>query len=317
MSKELLDNQKIAVIGASGFVGSYLKSFLKSDNLNVISMIRKLRSDSKTSSTSTIEIGDVLSRNDYKGVFDQITTVVYTIARTHRGNEEGPEFEHIYNEINCHAMIRVAKAAHEQGVKRFIFLSSLKVLGEQTSPGFPFDCNSPPKPIGTYGRSKLLAENELIKLGRSIGLDVVIIRPPLIHGPDVKGNLDLLLRAITLRIPLPFKGLSLNKRSLVSLENLCILIKECIINPAAKNQIFMVKDRADKSTADIVRMLGKDVGVKPIMFSLPNFVLRITLFLIGKGAMWQRLYGDLRVNDDHTLNTLGLNYIAMLDKSMK
>ena len=315
MSKERFDSQKIAVIGSSGFVGSYLTSLLKKDGLNVISMVRNLSSESLVS--STIEIGDVLSGKKYEGVFDEITTVVYTVARTHRGNEEGSNFEQIYNEINCHAMIRVAKAAHRQGVKRFIFLSSLKALGEQTSSGLPFYYNSAPKPSGSYGTSKLLAENELIKLGRSIGLEVVIIRPPLIHGPGVKGNLDYLLRAVKLRIPLPFKRLSLNRRSLVSLENLCSLIKECILNPAAKNQIFMVKDKSDRSTADIVRMLAKDAGVKPILFPLPGFILHLAFFLIGKNEMWQRLVSDLRVNDVHTLTTLGWSPEPMLEKSLK
>ena len=313
MSKERFGRQKIAVVGSSGFVGSYLTSLLNRDGLNVIAMVRKLSSESLT--PSTIEIGDVLSGEKYEGVFDGITTVVYTVARTHRGNEEGSDYKQIYNEINCHAMIRVAEAAHRQGVKRFIFLSSLKVLGEQTSPDVPFYHDSVPQPLGNYGSSKLLAENELIKLGRLTGLDVVIIRPPLIHGPGVKGNLDSLLRAVTLRIPLPFKRLSLNRRSLVSLENLCDLIKECVLNPAAKNQIFMVKDQCDRSTVNIVRMLAKDAGVKPILFSLPAFVLHLMFSLIGKSDMSRRLVSDLSVNDEHTRHTLGWSPASLLDKS--
>ena len=313
MTKSQSDFQKIGVVGSSGFVGSYLMSSLNREGLKPIAMVRKLSSESLTS--STIEIGDVLSSKNYEGVFDEITTVVYTVARTHRGNEESSDYEQIYNEINCHAMIRVAEAAHRQGVKRFIFLSSLKVLGEQTSPDAPFYHDSVPQPLGSYGSSKLLAENELIRLGRLTGLDVVIIRPPLIHGPGVKGNLDSLLRAVKLRIPLPFKRLSLNRRSLVSLENLCDLIKECVLNPVAKNQIFMVKDQYDRSTVDIVEMLAKNAGVKPILFPLPAFILHLMFSLIGKSGMSRRLMSDLRVNDEHTTNTLGWTPGSLLDKS--
>lgn len=312
MSKENFGNKKIAVVGSSGFVGTYLTNLLRSNGFDVIPMVRKLTSGSQA--PSTIEIGDVLSGQKYEGVFEGITTVVYTVARTHRRNEEGPDYKETYNEINCGAMIRVAEAGYRQGVKRFIFLSSLKVLGEQSPPDDPFYHDSVPQPLGSYGSSKLLAENELIKLGRSTGLEVVIIRPPLIHGPGVKGNLDSLLRAVKLRIPLPLKLLSLNRRSLVSLENLCDLIKECIINPAAKNQVFMVKDQFDRSTVDIVKMLANDFGVKPILFPLPSFILHLVFFLIGKSAMLQRLVSDLRVNDDHTRNTLGWSPKSPKDK---
>jgi len=313
VSKEVIDRQKIAVVGSSGFVGSYLTSSLNRDGLNVIAMVRKLSRESLT--PSTVEIGDVLSGGKYEGVFNEITTVVYTVARTHRVNEESSDFEQIYNEINCDAMIRVAKAAYRQGVKRFIFLSSLKVLGEETSRDVPFYYDSAPHPMGCYGRSKLLAENELIKLGRLTGLDVVIIRPPLIHGQGVKGNLDSLLRAVTLGVPLPFSRLSLNRRSLVSLENLCNLIKECVLNPAAKNQIFMVKDQYDRSTVDIVRMLAKDAGVRPILFPLPGFILHLVFSFIGRSSMLHRLVSDLTVNDEHTKNTLGWSPASLSDKS--
>jgi len=313
VSKERFGGQKIAVVGSSGFVGSYLTSSLNRDGFNVIAMVRKFSSESVT--PSTVEIGDVLSGKKYEGFFAEVTTVVYTVARTHRVNEENLDYEEIYNEINCDAMIRVADAAYRQGVKRFIFLSSLKVLGEETPRDVPFYHDSIPHPLGCYGRSKLLAENELIKLGRSTGLDVVIIRPPLIHGAGVKGNLDALLRAVKLRIPLPFKLLSRNRRSLVSLENLCGLIKECILNPAAKNQIFMVKDECDRSTADIVRMLAKDAGVKPILFPLPGFIVHLAFFLIGKSEMSRRLVSDLRVSDEHTTNTLGWSPASLIDKS--
>lgn len=297
------ENCRVAVVGASGFVGEYLTKLLRRDGFDVTAMVRKLASN--TSEPSNVEIGDVTECRSYEGIFDGITTVIYTVARTHRGNEEGEGFEGLYNEINCDAMIRVAEAAYQQGVKRFIFLSSLKALGERASPSLPFCHDSVPQPLGSYGRSKLLAENELFRLGSTTGLDVVIIRPPLVHGPGVKGNLDALLRAVKLRIPLPLKHLSTNRRSLVSLENLCDLIKECILNPAAKNQTFLVKDNCDRSTVDVVKMLADAEGVKVILFPMPRFILRLCFFLIGKSELWQRLISDLVVDDQHTRNTLG------------
>jgi UDP-glucose 4-epimerase len=313
MTASKLEYQKVAVVGASGFVGVYLTNLLFKDGFLVSPMVRKVVSAS--SSPLVIEIGDVLSRKNYDGIFEGITTIVYTIARTHQTNEENADFEHIYKEINCDAMIRLAEASRAQGVKRFIFLSSLKALGEETSRDEPLRYNSTPQPEGPYGRSKLIAENMLLELGRSTGLEVVIIRPPLIHGQGVKGNLDTLLRMIKLGLPLPFSRMSVNRRSLVSLENLCALIKECVINPAAKNQVFMVKDQENLSTVGIIRLLSKSSGVTPVLFPVPRFVLRWSFILIGKRGMLQRLLGDLTIDDEYTRSTLNWRPVCRSEKS--
>ena len=181
-----LANNRIAVIGASGFVGAYLTQYLRSHSADVLEMVRD--SGGKASDENVVEIGDIRSNKLYKGVFDQIDTVVYTVARTHRSGEDHSDFDAIYKEINCDAMIRMAQAAYSQCVKRFIFLSSIKVIAEVTARHESFSNESVSKPQGPYGRSKLIAENELLKLADSTDLEVVIIRPPLIYGPGVKGN---------------------------------------------------------------------------------------------------------------------------------
>ena len=303
MTKSQSGYEKVAVVGSSGFVGSYLTGLLSRDGFNVTGMVRKALNDSLPH--AVIEIGDILNPNDYDGVFKGIGTLVYTIARTHQVNEDGLDLEHVYNEINCDAMIKVAKAAQSQGVKRFVFLSSLKVLGEENLRGQSFCHDSVPCPRGPYGTSKLKAEKALIELGQLTGLEVVIIRPPLIYGMGVKGNLETLIRAIRFRIPLPFFFLTQNRRSLVSLENLCNLIKECIVNPLAKGEVFLVKDPENLSTVGVIKLLSKEIKIEPILFPLPDFILRGLLFLIGKKSIAQRLMGDLTVDDKYTKDTLG------------
>ena len=296
-------NNRIAVVGASGFVGSYLTRFLRFHSGDVVEMVRD--AGGKTIRENVVEIGNITGKNTYKGVFDQINTVVYTIARTHQSGEDHPDFDAIYKEINCDAMIRMAKAARSQGVKRFIFLSSIKAVGEDTVGRSSFSHDSIPAPMGPYGRSKLIAEKELLMLGDSIGLDVVIIRPPLIYGPGVKGNLLSLIRAARFNIPLPFKWASKNRRSLVSLENLCSLIKECAVNPAAVKNTFFVKDQLDLATVDIIRLLSKNEGLNVILFPCPENLLRMTFFMLRKSSLSERLFGDLTVDDVFTKETLG------------
>lgn len=294
-------NHKIAVVGASGFVGTYLTQFLRNHFTDVFEFSRNAGDRPKLS--NIIEIGDILSRNDYTGMFEEIETVVYTIGRAHVANEEHLDFELIYKKINCDAMIRIAKAAQSQGVKRFIFLSSLKAIGEGTSDR-PFSNKSIPEPEGPYGKSKLMAEKALLDLSDSTGLEVVIIRPPLIHGPGVKGNLRSIQLAIRKRVPLPLKCVSKNSRSLVSLENLSSLLKECVLNPAAKNNIFLVKDEHDLSTVEIVKMLAQEEDIKPLLIPFPESLLRLFFFLVGKPWLSHRLFNNLTVDDTYTRQIL-------------
>lgn len=294
--------EKIAIIGASGFVGKHLTKTLINGGFNVVPMVRKIKN--VPLDYHPFEIGDILKRKNYEGVFHGITSIVFTVARTHHLNEDGVEFDDIYKRMNCDVMLRVARSAYAQGVKRFIFLSSVKVLGEASSVNAPLKYNTEPKPEGPYGRSKLIAENMLLEFASIRDFDVVIIRPPLIYGPGVKGNLKQILRALRMRIPLPFLRISKNRRSMVSLQNLCSLITECIINPSARNQIFMVKDSKDYSTCAIVKLVARNEGIKPILFPLPQLIIHILFISLKRRNLLGRLMGDLVVDDKHTRETL-------------
>jgi UDP-glucose 4-epimerase len=306
-------SNRIAVVGASGFVGSYLVAYLRYHSDDVVEMVRD--GGGRSDEENVVEIGDITSQNTYEGVFDQIHTVVYTIARTHQTGEDHQKFDAIYKEVNCDAMIRMAKAACSQGVRRFIFLSSVKALGEETNAGSVYSHVSIPAPQGPYGRSKLIAEKELLTLSDARGLEVVIIRPPLIYGPGVKGNLLALIKAAKYKIPLPLKWANKNRRSLVSLENLSSLIRECIVNPAAVNQIFFVKDRKDLSTTDIIRKLSKSEGFNVTLLPCPEWLIRAMFFLVRKSNLSNRIFGDLTVDDTFTKKTLswsaGVSEVAL------
>lgn len=292
-------NIKIAIVGASGFVGSYIFKYLKNKNYDVVPMVRKNYGDSQL-----IEIGDISERSDFSGIFNNIDVLIYTIARTHQVNQIDKSHLDAYKEINCNAMIRVAQSAKEQGVKRIIFLSSLKVLGEETSNNTAFRYNSTPNPSDAYGISKYEGEKMLLKESANSDFEVVIIRPPLIHGHGVKGNLASISKVIKLRIPIPLKGIKHNQRSLVSISNLSSLINACITDPNAKNKILMVKDKTDYSTLDIVTLMSKYLKIKPILIYLPPLFVKSLLYILGKSHMAKRLLGNLKVDDKYTQDTL-------------
>ena len=199
----------------------------------------------------------------------------------------------------------IATAASKQGVKRFIFLSSIKAVGDSFTAEGVISLSSPCSPNCVYGISKLRAEKRLLQLSNETDLEVVIIRPPLIYGPGAKGNLAAIVRAAKNKIPLPLKGINNNRRSVVSLANLASLIHMCCFSSAAPAEIFFVKDREDQSTVEIIREACKSEGVNPILFWVPVPLLKFAFYVLRKPAVSNRLLGDLCFDDSKTRQKLG------------
>lgn len=197
----------------------------------------------------------------------------------------------------------LARQAAAAGVKRFIFLSSIKVNGEATSANHPFKASDAPQPQDAYGRSKAEAEKQLQALAQETGMDVVIIRPPLVYGPGVKANFKNMVHWIRRGVPLPLSRLQ-NKRSLIGLDNLVSLIITCIDHPAARNQIFLAADEQDMSTSELIRAVAKAANRSARLYPFPVQLLWIASRLVGKQAIVQRLCGDLRVDSQYTRDTL-------------
>jgi nucleoside-diphosphate-sugar epimerase len=223
-----------------------------------------------------------------------IDCVVHLAGRAHMMQERGPDTEKIYFHSNVLATSHLAAQAAVAGVRRFVYLSSIKVNGESTTDR-SFSESDPPAPLDVYGRSKLSAENEIIAVAADTGLETVVIRPPLIYGPGVKANFRSLMQAVECGLPMPLAMVD-NRRSLVSLWNLCDLISCCLDHPRAIGETFMVSDGRDMSTSELIRALGFVLNRPARLFPIAPALLRIAGRLLGRGDMIERLIGSLQVD---------------------
>jgi UDP-glucose 4-epimerase len=253
----------------------------------------------------------ISSIENFSDCLNDVEVVIHTAARVHQMNDlaENPLAE--FMETNCSGTLNLARQAARAGVKRFIFLSSIKVNGEQSHPDKPFRFDDPRKPEDPYGISKARAEVGLLKIAAETKLEVTIIRPPLVYGPDVKANFAALLRLASKNLPLPLRSVH-NKRSFVALDNLVSLIVTCIDHPKAANQIFLVSDDNDVSTAELFTIMVEAFGKKARLININPYFLRLIAKLIGREGMIDRLCGDLRVDIRHTKNTLDWTPVVSL-----
>ena len=270
---------KILVTGGSGFLGTAL---LKHPAFNDALAVGRTP---PTKSGKFVPIS-LDSTCDYTDILSDIDIVVHLAARAHVMDEmlENPLQE--YREINALATLNLAKQAASMGVKRFIFISSIKVLGEKTERGRPFTSDDPFNPQDPYGVSKVEAEVGLQKLTEKSNMEVVIIRPPLVYGKGVKGNFEKLLKLTALPIPLPLGSIK-NRRSLVSVENLVDLICICLEHEKAKNEIFLVSDDHDLSTPELLALISRTGMRECKLFKLPTRLLYVMLCCIGKSAIYE------------------------------
>ncbi|WP_367576982.1 NAD-dependent epimerase/dehydratase family protein [Pseudoalteromonas agarivorans] len=229
--------------------------------------------------------------------------LIHCAARVHimNDNSENPIDE--FRAVNTKGTLNLATQAAQAGVKRFIFISTIKVNGESTTGRKPFneqECS----PEDPYGVSKAEAEQQLQALGQQTGMEIVIIRPPLVYGEGVKANFASLMRLVNKGFPLPFRSINKNKRSLVSVYNLVDLIKVCVEHPNAANKVFLVSDDHDLSTAEMVQLMAKVQGKSNVALPVPTTLFSIAGSILGKKHVVDRLIGSLQVDITHTKDTL-------------
>ncbi len=295
---------KVLVTGAAGFVGSALMYSLKQrDHINPIGIVRHQLSDPLIP-YSINSVGDMDNATDWTSVLSGIQVIIHTVGRAHVMNDSAEDPLDEYRSVNVGVTINLARQAAEAGVKRFIYISSIKVNGEQSAEGKPFTADDIPLPEDPYGISKFEAERGLQELAESTGMDIVIIRPPLVYGPGVKGNFASMVRLVGKGLPLPL-GAVYNKRTLVALDNLVDLIVTCVDHPAAANQVFLAGDAEDLSTTELLRGVAKAMGKPCRLVPVPSFILRLGAILLGKKALAQRLLGSLRVDISKNSELLG------------
>lgn len=217
--------------------------------------------------------------------------------------------------VNVEGTLNLARHAAAAGVKRFVFISSVKVNGEGTSVGHPYTADDVPAPADPYGISKYEAEQELLALTTVTGMEVVIIRPVLVYGPGVKANMLSMMRWLHREIPLPLGAID-NRRSLVSIDNLVDLIVTCLDHPAAANQIFLASDGEDVSTTDLLRRMSACLGHPARLLPVPAGLLHCMAVLFGKSAVSQRLLGSLQVDIEKNRRLLGWSPPVTLNQAL-
>ena len=303
---------RIAITGASGFVGTALTDWLISRGHSVVGLTRGGGAADPRVMTRTITGLD--DSQGLRRAFDSAHVVVHLAARVHvmRDNAADPLAE--CRRVNVDGARAAHAAARDAGVRRFVLLSSVKAMGEGRA--LPYRESDPPAPADPYGISKLEAEQALLALAASTGIEVVIIRPPLVYGPGVGANFAALMRAVARGVPLPLGAVN-NRRSLVAIDNLVDLINTCVEHPAAANEIFLVSDGEDLSTPELVRRLARAMGRPARLIPVPVPLLLAGAMLLGKRDVARRLLGSLQVDISKARSLLGWTPPVSVDEGLR
>lgn len=288
----------ILVTGADGFIGATLCKALIAADFNVRGAVR---SGALAEQVPAVAIGDINAATDWRAALTGIDVVVHLAARVHVMEETSHDPLALFRDVNLDGTKNLALQAVASGVKRFIYISTIKVNGESAET--PFSADIPGNPQDAYAASKWEAEQELNKIAAETGLETVIIRPPLVYGPGVKGNFLRLLKLVDKGWPIPLGAVE-NKRSMVYVDNLCDLIRTCIQHPRASGQVFLVSDHCDISTPELIRLMACYLNHPARLIAVPVFWLYWLTKLLGRGPEIERLCGSLHVDIQKTKDLL-------------
>lgn len=306
---------KVLVTGANGFVGKALLREMVKQDIPVIAAVRK-DCQKIFNGIECVEVSDLSGKQDWSPVLKDIDSVVHTAARVHimEGNESKTQY--VYNQVNTEATLNLARQAVKADVRRFIFLSTIKVNGEVTQLGTLFNEKIKSPPVDYYAFSKWKAEQGLMHIAEETGMEVVIIRPPLIYGPGVKGNLAKIIKSIRLGIPLPLGALN-NRRSLLAMENLVNFIQLSLTHPKAANETFVLADGEDVSTTQLLKKVAAAMNKKVWLLPVPISWMAFPAKLFGKQALVERLFGSLQVDSKKARELLKWSPVISMDEQLK
>lgn len=299
------------VTGASGFVGRRLCADLIAAGMPLVAASR--------SGTDYADAHNIIFhfpvRTDMVAVLKRCRVVIHLAGRAHVMKDKEPDPLATYRALNVDATLALARQAAQAGVTRFVYVSSVKVNGNSTR-GRPFGPQDKPHPEDDYGLSKWEAEQALQDWGRQSGMEIVVVRPPLIYGPGVSANFLRMMQLVKSGIPLPF-GSVINKRSLIGISNLCDLLIRSAIYPAAGGQTLMVSDGSDVSTPELIRLIGQAMNRKPLLLPVPERWLRATSRVVGAGGSVERLLGSLQVDISPTMSSLAWKPIMNMETEVR
>lgn len=309
-----MSQQRVLVTGSSGFVGRSVCAEAVTRGFAVYGTTRS--SCNLLGSTENLVVGHIDERTDWQEALAGCQVVVHLAARVHVMADTAENPLDAFRRMNVQGSLNLARQAAASGVRRFVFISSIKVNGEATQPSLPFTADDVPAPLDAYGISKMEAEQGLREIAAQTGMEVVIIRPPLVYGPGVRANFAAMMHWLRRGVPLPLGAIH-NQRSLVALDNLVDLIVTCLTHPAAANQTLLVSDGEDVSTTELLRRLGKAMDRPARLIPVPAGLLEQATALVGKRDVAQRLCGSLQVDIQKTRQLLGWNPPLTLDQGLK
>ena len=305
---------KILTTGANGFVGQPLCTELLRQGHSVRAAVRAANTLAKNAEVAAI--GAIDGATNWIDTLRSVDVVIHLAARVHVMKDASADPLAEFLKVNLHGTVNLAQQAARAGVRRLVFVSSIKVNGEQTGETAPFTESDKPNPQDPYAISKWQAEQALQRIARETGLEVVIVRPPLVYGPGVKGNFISLVSAIDKGLPLPLKGAN-NTRSLVYVGNLVDALITCATHPAATGQTYLVSDGEDISTALLAEKIASALGRSNRSFYLPPALLRAAASLVGRSEQIDRLFGSLRVSNEKICGELSWSPPYTLNQGLR
>ncbi|WP_426140811.1 UDP-glucose 4-epimerase family protein [Pseudomonas sp. DWP3-1-2] len=306
----------IAITGATGFVGGSVARYLSTHSEFLVRVAVRGDYVDPVNALEVVRITSIEPDVQWDHFVKDADVIIHAAARVHVMNDTSTDPEAEYLRINVDGTLNLAQQAAAAGVKRFIFISSIKVNGEATAAGQSFVADQLPDPCDPYGVSKTKAEQGLRELAARTGMEVVIIRPVLVYGPGVKANFLSMMRWLDKGVPLPLGAIN-NRRSLVALDNLVDLIATCIEHPAAANQTFLVSDGEDLSTTQLLKQMARALGKPPRLVPVPAWGLITVATLLGKRAFSQRLCGSLQVDIAKTCTMLDWTPPVSVEEAMR
>jgi nucleoside-diphosphate-sugar epimerase len=301
---------RVLVTGASGFIGRYTCAAFASRGYTVRAALRQPQS---SSASETIIIGEIGSHTDWSAALVNVDAIIHLAARVHVMRETATDPLTAFREINTAGTIRLAQAARDAGIKRFVFVSTIGVNGEETPKDQPINEASPPAPHSPYTISKWEAEQALRQID---DLETVVVRPPLVYGLDAPGNFAQLVRFGRRGLPLPF-GWTTNRRSLIAVQNLADFLITCVEHPRAAGETFLISDGDDLSTTELLRRVGIAIGKSPLLIPFPPSLLRAGLIALGREKMASQLLGSLVIDSGKARDLLNWKAPLSMEQALR